>query len=400
MAKTKEHENAYQFVLDDSKINVLLMGVSGAGKSTLINAILGEEKALADTGAAVTKEIAPYENDVLPFRMIDTVGYEYGLFQQLKIKRELAKWSRSGIQKRDASKLIHIIWFCIDGQGKRVPRETLDYLHNTSKIWKGIPIIVVFTKSYSVTEVETNVQMLAKELEKYKKRNALNVQCTIPVVAREWQVDENTIIPPRGIVELVEKTNDLIPEAKRLNEKAVMDIDLKVRGAMANSVIAASTAAAAAIGAVPIPIADSALLLPLQSGMLLGVGKIYRMGDSEVGNEIIDAVIKVGGTTIAGKTLVSLLKAIPGVNIAAAVLNAIVAGTITFIAGEVSALVFDKTVRGEIDVKNVDWMKYITTLFNDKIPEYGKLLQSVLKKDNAESVLGNLAGILSSLIKK
>ena len=36
-------------VIDDQKVNVLVLGASGAGKSTLINAMLGEEKRRSET---------------------------------------------------------------------------------------------------------------------------------------------------------------------------------------------------------------------------------------------------------------------------------------------------------------------------------------------------------------
>ena len=62
----------YEEIIDmnDGRINVMLLGTSGCGKSTLINAMLGEEKADTGVGEAVTREIAVYHSDTLPFRMI------------------------------------------------------------------------------------------------------------------------------------------------------------------------------------------------------------------------------------------------------------------------------------------------------------------------------------------
>ena len=74
----------YEEIIDmnDGRINVMLLGTSGCGKSTLVNALLGEEKAMTGIGEAVTKEIAVYQSDALPFRMIDTAGYEFDFFHQ------------------------------------------------------------------------------------------------------------------------------------------------------------------------------------------------------------------------------------------------------------------------------------------------------------------------------
>ena len=82
----------YEEIIDmnDGRINVMLLGTSGCGKSTLINAMLGEEKADTGVGEAVTREIAVYHSDTLPFRMIDTVGYEFDFFHQHRIKNDIA----------------------------------------------------------------------------------------------------------------------------------------------------------------------------------------------------------------------------------------------------------------------------------------------------------------------
>ena len=109
----------YEEIIDmnDGRINVMLLGTSGCGKSTLINAMLGEEKADTGAGEAVTKEIAVYQSDTLPFRMIDTVGYEFDFFHQHRIKNDIAKFGREGVRQKNVEKLIHMIWYCIDGAG-------------------------------------------------------------------------------------------------------------------------------------------------------------------------------------------------------------------------------------------------------------------------------------------
>ena len=66
------------------KGNILVIGDSGVGKSTLINAVLGEEKAETSFGnSGTTKELKVYENDILDFRVIDTVWFEPGFFKRL-----------------------------------------------------------------------------------------------------------------------------------------------------------------------------------------------------------------------------------------------------------------------------------------------------------------------------
>ncbi len=389
-----EKRNEVMFSLDDEKINVAVMGVSGSGKSTLINAILEEDRAPVGTGDPVTQVLEVYEKESLPFRMIDTVGYEYGMLDPVKVRAQMQKWSKDAVKKKDTARIIHIIWFCVDAQSKRIFRKTLDNLREVSRLWNDVPILVVFTKSYAETEDAENRQMFLDVLSRYKKKEELNIRGIVPVVAKELRVTETVTVAPRGLDTLVSWTNSLIPEAKRLSRNALRSMDLQMKRAMANSLIAGSVAGAAVVGAVPIPVADSAILVPLQYGMLTRIGKIYGMEKDSAENSIIENILKVGATTMAGRSILSAVKAIPGLHIAASVLNALVAGTVTFAAGEISVLVFEGIRKGDIDPKAVDWARYIDFLFREKLPKYTKALEEALEKGSSEDVLKNLMEIL------
>lgn len=174
----------------------------------------------------------------------------------------------------------------------------------------------------------------------------------------------------------------------------------KKRRAQARRMIAGTAAGAAVVGAVPIPIADSALLVPLQLHMLTRIAKIYGMEKDSAENAVIDNIIKVGATTMAGRTILSALKGVPGIHLAASVLNALVAGTVTYAAGEISAKVFEGIQRGTIDPKTIDWARYIEVLYREKMPEYTELIQEALEKRSAEDVVKNLVKILGRKEKK
>ncbi|MBP3216320.1 MAG: DUF697 domain-containing protein [Clostridium sp.] len=174
----------------------------------------------------------------------------------------------------------------------------------------------------------------------------------------------------------------------------------KKRRSQARRMIAGTAAGAAVVGAVPIPIADSALLVPLQLHMLTRIAKIYGMEKDSAENAVIDNIIKVGATTMAGRTILSALKGVPGIHLAASVLNALVAGTVTYAAGEISAKVFEGIQRGTIDPKTIDWARYIEVLYREKMPEYTELIQEALEKRSAEDVVKNLVKILGRKEKK
>ena len=174
----------------------------------------------------------------------------------------------------------------------------------------------------------------------------------------------------------------------------------KKRRSQARRMLAGTAAGAAVVGAVPIPIADSALLVPLQLHMLTHIARIYGMEKDSAENAVIDNIIKVGATTMAGRTILSALKGVPGIHLAASVLNALVAGTVTYAAGEISAMVFEGIQRGTIDPKTIDWARYIEVLYREKMPEYTELIQEALEKRSAEDVVKNLVKILGRKEKK
>lgn len=388
--------------MDDDKINVLILGTSGCGKSTLINSILEVNEAPTGVGEAVTKEIAIYQNDELPFRMIDSVGYEYGLFKQTRIKRDIAKFCKEGVKSSDIEKLIHMIWFCIDGTTKRIDQEVLGYIKSVTNDWKNVPVIVVFTKSYSKMEIDENISMANAAMEKYNtnhKKKPLNVKDIIPVVAKEYQINETITVSPMGLDDLVSKTIKLAPEAKTISESAIKEIDLKIKNTMANALIGGATTGATAVGAIPLPMPDATILVPIQSVMLTGISKIYGIQDKETSNEIIDTILKVGVTTMVGKSLLNALKAIPGINVAAAVLNAAVAGSITLAAGEICNILFQKVYNNEIELRTVNWNKEITKMFNDYLPNIIEALKKLDSDNDGKIDIKDIGEALASIAR-
>ena len=97
--------------------NVLVIGNSGVGKSTLINAVLGEEKAKVGWGTSgTTNQLEIYESDSIPFRIIDTIGFEPSFLREMKAINAVKKWSKECAKKGKEDHSINLIWFCIDGK--------------------------------------------------------------------------------------------------------------------------------------------------------------------------------------------------------------------------------------------------------------------------------------------
>ena len=388
--------------IDDDKINVLVLGTSGCGKSTLINSILKTENAETGIGDSVTKKISVYQNNDLNFRMIDTVGYEYGLLKQLMIKHELSKFCKKGVQSKDVTKLIHMIWFCIDGTTKRIDQEVLSYMKSINNDWKNVPVCVVLTKSYSKIEYSENISMAKIAIEKYNDTHAkkeLNVKAIIPVVAKEYPIDKEIFVTPMGIDELVTKTIELSPEAKKISESSIKEIDVKLKNSMAQAIIGGSTLASSVVGAAPIAVTDALILVPIQGFMLNKIADIYHIDDKSGKNRAVDIILKVGTTTVTGKAVLALLKSIPGINIAAAVLNAAVAGVITFVFGQISNTLFQKVYTGEKEYSKIDWEAEVIKLFDEYMPTIIKVIEKFIDDHNGKLDLKDIKELMNNVIK-
>lgn len=367
------------------KANVLVMGNSGAGKSTLINSVFNFDSAEVGIGKAVTNKMAIYENEDINFRAIDTKGLEYGYFRQRQAKNEIKKWSKDSVKNGNAEEYIHIIWYCVDATSKRLFDKNLDTIKNVSKMWKNVPILIVLTKSYSEIETEENIEMVRKGLDIYKKKNLLNVVDIIPLVAQQFPINKDTIIPSIGVDQLIEKTNEIIPESFKINSEAVAEFSLQLIRNNANALVVGATSGAGIVGAIPIPISDSLLLTPLQVGMVRRIIYIYHIDHGiESTNGIVETL--VGGTVIANgaKLIISGLKAVPGINIAAAVINAVVAAIITAALGEITIEIMERIAKGEIDPEDLDIIKKITE--NEFMKKVGFYFEKYMNNNGIKNI--------------
>ncbi|QII83103.1 DUF697 domain-containing protein [Jeotgalibaca arthritidis] len=106
--------------------------------------------------------------------------------------------------------------------------------------------------------------------------------------------------------------------------------------------VVASTTAAVTVGAIPIPIADALILSPIEVAQINSLARLYEINKDEQAKQLFNSIVEVGTVSVAAKTAISALKAIPGINIGASVLNAIMAGSIVAAIGEGCIYVFEK----------------------------------------------------------
>ncbi len=339
------------------KGNVLVIGNSGVGKSTLINAVLGEDVAVTGWGTeGTTSELKIHENDSVPFRLIDTVGFEPSLLKEQQAINSVKKWSKNCAKEGRENHQINLIWFCVDGTRRKLFSKDLQVFLRATSMWKSVPIIVVITKSYAVKERIENTEMVKAAFSK-QKSSSRSPKEILPVVAAIYEIDDDAFAPPYGITELIEKTNALMPEGIQAGAKDLAQYKLNRKRALAQTVVGTATTAGAIVGAVPIPFADGMILSPIEVAEVNALAQIYGINKDEKAKEFFKSIVEVGTVGIAAKAALSALKMIPGINLGASVLNAVVAGSIIITLGEGSIYVFEQIYLGNKSITDIDWMK-------------------------------------------
>ena len=369
------------------KGNVLVIGNSGVGKSTLINAVLGEAVAETSCGAeGTTKELKIYENNELPFRLIDTVGFEPSWLKERQAIYAVKKWSKESIDDKKSDKKISAIWFCIDGTSRKLFGKTINNLFAATSMWESVPVIVVITKSYSVPERKENMQMVEDVFARQKA--VKNLKGIIPLVASTYVLNDAAFAAPEGITELIDKTNEILPEGIRAAEYDLHRYKRKRKNVMAQSVIGTATTAGVIVGAVPIPFADAMILTPTEVVEVNALGVVYEIGKDEKSKRFINSIIEVGTVGAAAKASISAIKAIPGINIAASVLNAVIAGVFVATIGETSKYLFEQVYTGKRTLDDIDWAQKIlaSKLTNEALEKVTKILSSVSDKADVKEI--------------
>lgn len=301
------------------RANILIGGQTGAGKSTLVNAFFRVPLAREGIGKPVTDHVQRHEVPGMPVTIFDTPGIELG-YAMKGVIREYRK-AIAERRKGSVSDAIHVAWYCINTGQARIQ----DYDIEIVRALAGeLPVILVLTQCID--------DEVAGALEQVIRDEQLPIAGPpVRVLARERIVAHHKL-PPRGLEELAERTNNILPEAVRRAFINALGVAVGLKANRARGVVAASSATAAAIGAAPIPVPDAAVLMPVQLGMLASITAIFGVDTSNdrMLHLIRELVGQRGAEAVGQRIAANLLKVLPGVN----VINAAVASALTAALGE------------------------------------------------------------------
>lgn len=349
-------------------LNVMILGKTGVGKSTLINNMFNKKMADVGVGKPITKDIKKITLPDFPLAIFDTPGLELsGDFNADSLMDAVVNEIDKGIRSGDISQAIHCIWYCISTPSHRIEQTEIDFLKKflgkTSEY--DVPVIVVLTQSYT----KRDAQKLKSEVEKEN----LPIVNIVPVLAENYEIDDEYTAKAYGLERLSEIMNNVIPDAVQKTFIAVQKVNLELKKGKAQAVVASSAVAAAATGAVPIPFSDAAVLVPEQIAMIGGITAIFGVPmDQGTVMAIISATIGTAGTTVLGKTIAAnLIKLIPAVgSVVGGVISAATAAALTAALGEAYIAIMVMVCKGDLsitDLKSEKGKAEITRIFTEQL---------------------------------
>lgn len=333
------------------KLNIMVLGKTGVGKSTLINSIFGDTLVRTGIGKPVTADVFKVEKKDFPLALYDTPGLELrGDNDFDSLTGQVVNIIRDGFASNNESNAIHCILYCVNTASHRFEPAEADFLRKIDDKLKGfnVPVIVVLTQSFSKRD--------AADLKHVIELENIPISAIVPVLASDYQIDVGIVKQAYGIEELAEIMAEILPEAIQNTFIALEKANLKLKINRARAIVTTAATGAAAAGAIPLPMADAAVLVPDQIAMLAGITAAFGFPvDKGALMTVISGTIGTAGATVLGRTVVAnLIKLIPGAGSAAgAVISSGTAAAITYALGECYIRVLIQVSHGDMSMADI-----------------------------------------------
>lgn len=322
-------------------VNLAVFGKTGVGKSTLVNAFFGTDVAETGIGEPVTQGLKYYKVAGRPFGLYDSQGFEVG-----ESADDILAKMRSIVETKrlaSVSDQVHAIWYCVRSSDRRFEKSQADFVRQLIAL--GVPVVVVLTQ---VPKKDSTFDPEAVQL-----ADSIRAQFTVDaqpksLVMTNAKANDFLGLPEHGLEDLLDRTAELVPEAVRNALIAAQQVDLERKRSAALKIVAAAATSAAGAAVIPIPFADLGALLPIEAAMFGKVSAVYGLpvAPKVAAQLALTALVGQGARAAGAKAVETLLKFVPGVNVAVGVVQASVASAMTFAAGGAWMVVCEQLTKG------------------------------------------------------
>lgn len=352
--------------------NIIVAGKTGSGKSTLINALFREKIAETGVGAPVTQHIEKITKKGMPITLYDTKGLELTSKAQHEVLTSISDLIKDNKGTKDA---IHLVYYTLNANMRRIEPYEEELI---SAIAKQVPVILVLTQA---------IGQEYYHFEEYLQKQNLPIKAIVPVLAKPYVLSEENVIPAFGLQGLIDITMAVLPQEAHASFINAQQVDLERKVTSARSWAKKYITTAFGVGFTPIPVADAAVLVPMQIGMLAHITSIFGLGLDKA--QIVSLLAGIGGTsgaTMLGKYIVSsAFKLFPGIgSVAGGAISGITAGSLTIALAYSYIEVLKQLARAEMMGRNIPLAELQTLMnknFSDQLKEVNKFLPEKVKKE-------------------
>jgi small GTP-binding protein len=314
------------------KPNVFIVGGTGVGKSSLINTIFGEKVASISNGKPETRGIIKYSLENI--NLFDTEGLELNEKNEEKFNTEVLGYIENKKTEKQENQ-IHLIWYLISASSDRITDYQTKIFNDLKKF--NIPVAVVFTKCDLATEI--GVEKM--------------IQCLYPSMTYKKSFEEDKINPPfftsNNIDEelnpkhLIDWSISKLPEVLQEGFISAQILNYEAKYNKAKNIILQHTSGNALVGFTPIPFSDAPVLIMSQIGMLSRIISLYDIKAFDLKSFMATTGTGLIISNFGKSAVASLLKFIPVIGtVAGGIINAGVAGAITFAMGTSLNVILNK----------------------------------------------------------